>query len=64
MSMSPREGEAIALQFMTTGAHAAVLRYDVSGQGSRVPAHLLELAASVAYVRIMQQNIALTRIRY
>ena len=30
--VSPREGEAIALQFMTTGAHAAVLRYDVSGQ--------------------------------
>ena len=24
--VSPREGEAIALQFMTTGAHAAVLR--------------------------------------
>ena len=49
--MSPREGEAIALQFMTTGAHAAVLRYDVSGQGAEFPQHLLELAASVAYVR-------------
>ena len=49
--VSPREGEAIALQFMTTGAHAAVLRYDVSGQGAEFPQHLLELAASVAYVR-------------
>ena len=49
--MSPREGEAIALQFMTTGAHAAVLRYDVSGQGAEFPQHLLELSASVAYVR-------------
>ena len=49
--VSPREGEAIALQFMTTGAHAAVLRYDVSGQGAGFPQHLLELAASVAYVR-------------
>ena len=36
---------------MTTGAHAAVLRYDVSGQGAEFPQHLLELAASVAYVR-------------
>ena len=49
--VSPREGEAIALQFMTTGAHAAVLRYDVSGQGAEFPQHLLELAASVVYVR-------------
>ena len=49
--VSTREGEAIALQFMTTGAHAAVLRYDVSGQGAEFPQHLLELAASVAYVR-------------
>ena len=49
--VSPREGEAIALQFMTTGAHAAVLRYDVSGRGAEFPQHLLELAASVAYVR-------------
>ena len=49
--VSPREGEAIALQFMTTGSHAAVLRYDVSGQGAEFPQHLLELAASVAYVR-------------
>ena len=49
--VSPREGEPIALQFMTTGAHAAVLRYDVSGQGAEFPQHLLELAASVAYVR-------------
>ena len=49
--VSPREGEAIALQFMTTGAHAAVLRYDVSGQGAEFPQHLLELSASVAYVR-------------
>ena len=49
--VSPREGEAIALQFMTTGSHAAVLRYDVSGQGAEFPQHLLELSASVAYVR-------------
>ncbi len=49
--VSPREGEAIALQFMTTGAHAAVLHYDVAGQGTEFPQHLLELAVSVAYVR-------------
>ena len=35
--VSPREGEAIALQFMTTGAHAAVLKMMCQGRG-RVPA--------------------------
>lgn len=49
--VSPREGEPIALQVMTTGAHAAVLHYDVAGQGAEFPQHLLELAASVSYVR-------------
>lgn len=49
--VSPREGEPIALQMLTTGAQAAVLRYDISLQGAEFPQHLLELAAAVAYLR-------------
>ena len=49
--VSPREGEAIALHFLTAGCHAAVLRYDVAGHGVEFPQHLLELAASVSYIR-------------
>lgn len=49
--ISPREGEAIAMHFLTAGCHAAVLRYDVAGQGAEFPQHLLELAAAVSYIR-------------
>lgn len=49
--VSPREGEAIAMQFLTAGCHAAVLRYDIAGHGVVFPQHLLELAASVSYIR-------------
>lgn len=49
--VSPREGEPVALQCMTTGAHAAVLCYDNYKQGAEFPQHLLELAAAVAYLR-------------
>lgn len=49
--VSPREGEAIAMQFLTAGCHAAVLRYDIADHGVVFPQHLLELAASVSYIR-------------
>lgn len=49
--VSVREGEAIAMQLLVAGCHAAVLRYDVAGHGAQFPQHLLELAACVSYVR-------------
>lgn len=49
--VSPREGEAIALQLLTAGCHAAVLSYDVCDSGVEFPQHLLELAACVSYIR-------------
>lgn len=49
--VSPREGEAIAMHFLTAGCHAAVLRYDISEHGVEFPQHLLELAAAVSYIR-------------
>lgn len=48
---SVREGEPIALQFLSMGCHAAVLRYDCAGEGAKFPQHILELAASVSYIR-------------
>lgn len=49
--VSPREGEAIAMQFLAAGCHAAVLRYDIAEHGVVFPQHLLEVAASVSYIR-------------
>ena len=46
---SDREAEAMALQFLAMGYHAAVLRYSVSP--SRYPTALLELAKSVQIIR-------------
>ncbi len=46
-----REGEPIALQFLTAGCHAAVLWYDISVQGVAHPQELLELAQATAYIR-------------
>ena len=47
--VSAREGEAIALQFLASGCHCAVLRYDV--EETVFPQHLLELAEAVAIIR-------------
>ncbi len=49
--VSPREGEPIALHFLTAGCHAAVLWYDISKQGVAHPQELLELAKAMAYLR-------------
>lgn len=49
--VSVREGEPIALHFLTAGCHAAVLWYDISKQGVEHPQELLELAEAVAYIR-------------
>ncbi|MDE6220389.1 MAG: alpha/beta hydrolase [Lachnospiraceae bacterium] len=49
--VSVREGEPVALHFLTAGCHAAVLWYDISKQGVEHPQELKELAWSVAYIR-------------
>ncbi len=46
---SDREGEAIAIQFMAMGYHAAVLRYSTAP--ARYPTALLELGESISYLR-------------
>ncbi|MCM1183272.1 MAG: alpha/beta hydrolase [Roseburia sp.] len=49
--VSVREGEPIALHFLTAGCHAAVLWYDIAKQGVEHPQELLELAKATAYIR-------------
>lgn len=49
--VSVREGEPIALKFLAMGAHAAVLQYDVSGDGMEHPLPITELAWAVSYIR-------------
>jgi len=49
--VSVREGEPIALHFMTAGCHAGVLWYDIAKHGVEYPQALKELAWSVAYIR-------------
>ena len=49
--VSVREGEPIAFAFLTAGCHAAVLQYDVSGDGMEHPLPLTELAWAVSYIR-------------
>ncbi len=46
---SDREAEAVAIQFLAMGYHAAVLRYSVAP--ARYPTALLELGRSVALIR-------------
>ena len=46
---SPREGEAIAMQFLAMGCHAAVLKYSCAP--ARYPVALTELAAAMALIR-------------
>ena len=48
--VSVRE-EPVAFQFLAAGYHAAVLQYDVVGDGMEHPLPLLELAWTVAYIR-------------
>lgn len=47
--LSDREGELMALQFLSMGYHAAVLRYSVSP--AVYPTPLLELASAMALIR-------------
>lgn len=49
--VSIREGEPVALNFLTAGCNSAVLWYDVVGDGVEYPQALKELAWSVAYIR-------------
>ena len=46
---SPREGEPVALRFVSEGCHAFVLNYPVAPD--RYPASLLYISAAVAWVR-------------
>lgn len=47
--LSDREGEAIALRFMSMGFHSAILRYSVAPD--RFPAALTQLAKAVSIIR-------------
>ena len=49
--VSVREGEPIAFQFLAAGCHAAVLQYDVAGDGMEHPLPLMELTWAVSYIR-------------
>lgn len=58
---SVREGEPIALQFLTAGCHAAVLWYDTSKEGVRYPQSLLELATAVGMIRNCADGLAIDK---
>lgn len=51
---SDREAEPIAMQFLASGYHAAILRYSCSP--ARYPTALLQLGASVKYLREHQEE--------
>ena len=57
--VSVREGEPVALHFLTAGCHAAVLWYDISKHGVAYPQELKELAWSVAYLRAHADQYAI-----
>ncbi|MDE7478661.1 MAG: alpha/beta hydrolase [Lachnospiraceae bacterium] len=59
--VSVREGEPVALHFLTAGCHAAVLWYDISKQCVEYPQALKELAWSVAYIRRHAAQYAIDR---
>lgn len=46
---SEREGEALAMQFLAMGCHAAILKYSCAP--ARYPAALIELATAMALIR-------------
>ncbi len=50
--VSPREGEPIAMEFLSRGFHAFVLNYTVGGEaGESYPEQLMQLGAAVDYVK-------------
>lgn len=59
---SDREAEPVAMQFLAKGCHAAVLRYSCAP--ARYPTALLQLGASVKYLRehAAQWNIAAAKL--
>lgn len=59
--VSVREGEPVALHFLTAGCHAAVLWYDTADQGAEYPQELVELAWSVAYIRARADQYAVDK---
>lgn len=48
---SERESEAVAMQFLSRGIHAVILRYDTCTQKVEFPQELKEAAWSIAYLR-------------
>lgn len=56
---SDREAEAVAIQFLAAGYHAAILRYSVSP--SRYPVALLQLASAVCYLRKHAEEYGIER---
>lgn len=58
--ISPTEGEPVALELLSRGIQAFVLRYSVLP--ARYPQQLLELAASVAFVRSHAGEFGVSRI--
>ena len=50
-SVSAREGEGVAAQFLARGYQVAVLTYSVVGQGAKYPDQLIELGCAVDYVK-------------
>ncbi|EOS52038.1 hypothetical protein C809_00797 [Lachnospiraceae bacterium MD335] len=59
--ISVREGEPIAFQFLAAGCHAAVLQYDVVGDGMEHPLPIMELAWAVSYLREHADAYAIDR---
>lgn len=59
--VSVREGEPVALHFLTAGCHAAVLWYDTADQDAEYPQELVELAWSVAYIRARADQYAVDK---
>lgn len=59
-TISPTEGEPVALELVARGVQAFLLRYSVSP--ARYPQQLLELAASVAFVRAHAKEFGVSRV--
>ncbi len=49
--VSHREGEPIALNFLSRGYHAFVLRYTIFEEGARYPDQFCQLASTIDYIR-------------
>lgn len=50
-SVSSREGEGVAAQFLARGYQVAILTYSVVGQGAKYPDQLIQLGCAVDYLK-------------